>query len=359
MNKKIIAALLMATACTGSSLAQNYKITGTHTGDKSQAVLRYYTQPRQKPDTTAISNGQYVFDGMLPKPGFGEVHIDGMNSHPIYLEGDISIDAAGVVTGGKEQQCLNQWYKRIQPQLQIINSTLAEYNELRQSDKPMPDSIKAHYMNTYQAAMQEMVDILIPCFEEYTDMYFPAYFLNLVQSYLPQEKVLELADEKPVYLELPLMAALNQRIDGWRKQAVGTPFTDLSMADTTGTMRRLSEFVGKGNYVLIDFWASWCGPCRRDMPHVKALYEKYHPKGFDIVGISFDNNHEAWVAAIRKMQLPWHHISDLKGWESLGASTYGIYSIPATLLIAPDGKIAASGLRGEALDQKLAEIYGE
>ena len=95
------------------------------------------------------------------------------------------------------------------------------------------------------------------------------------------------------------------------------------------------------------------------MPHVKALYEKYHPKGFDIVGISFDNNHKAWTAAIKKMELPWHHISDLKGWESLGSSTYGINSIPATLLIAPDGKIAAAGLRGEALDKKLAEIYGE
>ena len=92
------------------------------------------------------------------------------------------------------------------------------------------------------------------------------------------------------------------------------------------------------------------------MPNVKALYEKYKNRGFDIVGLSFDNEAKAWMDAIDKMGLPWHHLSDLKGWKSLAASTYGINSIPATLLIGPDGKIVASGLSTPELDKKLEQL---
>lgn len=92
------------------------------------------------------------------------------------------------------------------------------------------------------------------------------------------------------------------------------------------------------------------------MPNVKALYEKYKNRGFDIVGLSFDNEAKAWTDAIDKMGLPWHHLSDLKGWKSLAASTYGINSIPATLLIGPDGKIVASGLSTPELDKKLEQL---
>ncbi len=358
MNKKLITALLIATTGASATFAQEYTLTGTAPEGITEVVLHHYSAPRQKPDTVAVNAGTFVISGKADGNIFGELEVN-KKFYPVILEGTLTFDVDNKITGTREQQCLHQWLTRIKPTAEKAASIMNEYNELRQSGKPISDSLHTHYSERYMACVNEVLGILKPCFPEYTDMKFPAYFLYQFSAYMDREELLALADEEPVYLEQPLMAALNQRIDGWRKQAVGIPFTDLSMADTTGTMRRLSEFVGKGNYVLIDFWASWCGPCRRDMPHVKALYEKYHPKGFDIVGISFDNNHKAWVSAIRKMQLPWHHISDLKGWESLGASTYGIYSIPATLLIAPDGKIAASGLRGEALDKKLAEIYGE
>ena len=144
-----------------------------------------------------------------------------------------------------------------------------------------------------------------------------------------------------------------------KQKMIGKQFTDLEEADVNGEMHKLSEYVGKGRWVLVDFWASWCGPCRAELPNVVANYEKYHDKGFDIVGLSFDKSKDAWVRAISDLQMPWIHLSDLKGWQSVASSVYNIRSIPASLLIDPKGKIVAVDLRGELLGEKLKEIFGE
>ena len=112
-------------------------------------------------------------------------------------------------------------------------------------------------------------------------------------------------------------------------------------------------------YVLIDFWASWCGPCRAEMPNVTACYEKYHAKGLDIVAISFDTNKDAWLRAISTMKMPWVHLSDLAGWNSLGAKTYDIKGIPANILLDGEGNVIDIDLRDYMLEEKLAEIFGE
>jgi peroxiredoxin len=138
----------------------------------------------------------------------------------------------------------------------------------------------------------------------------------------------------------------------------GTAVKDLQEPDTLGQMHRLSEHVGRGNYVLIDFWASWCGPCMMEMPNVKANFEKYKAKGFNVVGLSFDRNADAWKKAIVEKGLNWTHLSDLKFWQTIAAQTYGIRSIPSSILCDPTGKIIALDLRGEKLGNKLKEIYG-
>jgi thiol-disulfide isomerase/thioredoxin len=128
------------------------------------------------------------------------------------------------------------------------------------------------------------------------------------------------------------------------------------MADTLGTMHKLSEYVGNGHWLFVDFWASWCGPCRAEMPNVVAAYEKFHTKGLEIVGISLDGQKEPWVKAIASLNMPWVHLSDLKAWESLVTKIYKINAIPDNLLIDPLGKIVARDLRGEDLHAKLAEL---
>ena len=138
----------------------------------------------------------------------------------------------------------------------------------------------------------------------------------------------------------------------------GMEAPDIALADRDGNIRRLSDLRGK--VVLIDFWASWCRPCRMENPNVVRMYEQYHDKGFEIFSVSLDNNREAWLRAITDDHLSWpNHVSDLRGWSSAGGKLYGISSIPATVLVDRNGIILARNLRGVQLENKLQELFAE
>lgn len=136
----------------------------------------------------------------------------------------------------------------------------------------------------------------------------------------------------------------------------GMEAPDIEMTDTQGNIRHLSDLRGK--VVLIDFWASWCRPCRMENPNVVRLYRLYHYKGFEVFSVSLDNNRDAWLKAIEDDHLTWpNHVSDLRGWSSAAGRLYGIQSIPATVLLDRDGKVLARNLRGQELENKLKEIF--
>lgn len=153
-----------------------------------------------------------------------------------------------------------------------------------------------------------------------------------------------------------LVMNLVKKFEEGRKLAIGQEAPEISLPNPDGEIVKLSSL--RGNYVLIDFWAAWCKPCRAENPNVVRMYNEYSSENFEIYGVSLDKTKEAWLKAIEQDVVPWIHVSDLKYWQSEAARLYNVGAIPATFLIDPEGKIIAKNLRGPSLEAKLKEIFG-
>ena len=241
-----------------------------------------------------------------------------------------------------DMNALEDEYAEIARNAQDPNLTAAQRDEI----KSQLTGFEAKY---YQAVKNSISDNLGNNFGLYNlcnnyYYYTPEELAPILESYIasfPTNKRLQLIKE---HNDLVL------------ETSTGKQYKDFEMADINGDMHKISEYVAINKVTLIDFWASWCGPCRAEMPTVKAAYEAYKSKGFGIVGISLDSNKKAWTASIDNMGLEWPQLSDLKGWHSAAAKLYGVNSIPATILVAQDGTILARNIRGEEIQAKLAEL---
>ncbi len=352
--KKI--SLALCTLLALPMMAQKYAITGkVPIGTKT--VYLQQIGSRQQPDSVAVKDGSFSFTGESDKL-FAYVIADKKEAVTVVLDGNVTVDFEGdKATGTAENEALSAWSTRFKTPMEAYQGAMKEYYGYRQSGKEVPDSVMARIEKVSNESEDQMIALTKQCCMENKQMKFPAIFLSQMASTMDKADVIKLAEEgNPAYMETSVMERVKGAIAGWKRQLPGTQFTDIELADVNGANHKLSEYVGNGKYVLIDFWASWCGPCRRSMPEVKKVYDAYKDKGFEIVGLSFDNDKEAWTGAIKKLELPWIHLSDLKGWDSLAGRTYGINSIPATLLVGPDGKIIASGLSAEQVGEKLKEL---
>lgn len=356
------------------ALAQDegFVIEGQLEGFEAEKVYLFKPDPSGGMDTlaqSAVTNGSFTLEGRVEEPSLTVLSTGGMNGLPLFVE-NTSIQIGGElvnpdVSGSESHDEL----KKIQRLSSERNAVMDKFSALRLEYEKAA-------MNKDTAAIQEMrarFEELGTAYQETEKDYIErlkAYLKTQLPGYVTPYAILSSFNEPdpgeflPVYKKFPeevkqstWAKVLKEKLDASSATAIGEKAPEITGENPEGKEISLSGM--KGKLTLIDFWASWCGPCRQENPNVVKLYEAYHPKGFNILGVSLDKDAESWKKAIADDQLEWEHVSDLKGWNSELSAPYSVRAIPFTVLIDENGTIIAKNLRGRALEEKVAEILGD
>lgn len=370
----LLAATVILTSC-GEKETTNYTISGKYPVDLSEGkeiVLMKYNRGQATPlDTTVLdSEGNFEFKGNANEEMFAFIQLGDRKGVFLFLDSGsnekFDITPGQFVSYTVEGSKTN---KQIKDLIDIHNkyySQLMQVNEQALNQYGDPQTMPEEEFNKIQMQMMTLEEQRTGALIEYINASEPSLAPFMAVSVLIPDMNFEVLDAcykklkenntaeifmsaiEPAYQQFKMMD------EAAKTTAVGMQMPEIELADTTGKLVKLSSF--KGKYVLVDFWASWCKPCRQENPNNVNIYNKFKGKGFEIVGVSLDDNKQAWEKAIQQDGLPWVHISDLKAWDTPLTKQFGFNGIPFTILVSPKGEILARGLRGAALEAKLNEV---
>jgi Peroxiredoxin len=362
LMKKIIyvfaVASLSALACTGGNA---YKITGIVNGAANGDTV--YIQNRVnrefvKIDSAIITDGKFIFNGKQDST---------VNRYITYMKGDRKYYADFFLENGDISLTLgetdsivgtpsNDTYHAFKSKMNAVNAKMEAVYSSMQSPT-LSEEQRKEKTSEMNALEKSMTETIAQTIDENIGNAVGLHLLKAYNYYIEYDKLGEVLAKVPAkYQKNEDIIRLNDLVKTAKATSVGQKFVDFSMLTPEGKPIKLSDYAGKGKYVLVDFWASWCGPCRQEMPNLVKAYAQYKSKGFEIVGVSLDRDGKSWTGGIQKLNITWPQMSDLKYWDCQGSKLYAIRSIPHTVLLDKDGKIIARGLHGEELQAKLAEL---
>ncbi len=361
----ITVAVCMLHACTKHT---GYTINGTVSDtDGQKVVLKKIVNIDSDPvsmDSCTVKNGKFEMKGNVECPEYCILYIGNngplmffVENSPINIEINSDKIQDSKVTGSKETDLLVEFSTGMKDFETRISKVNDDYMSLKLSGTTDVEKEKG-YLSQMDQIRQERVDYMKRFAQEHPNSIFTAVLVDSNLSYYVSGDQMEAyangfdgANAKSRWVQnIKEKAAVAKRL------SEGQPFPDITLSSPDGQSVALSDYAGKGKYVLIDFWASWCRPCRMANPHVVKLYNQYKDKGFEIVGVSLDKTKADWLKAIEDDGLTWPQMSDLKFWQSAAVKLYNVTSIPYTILLDKDGKILAKNLPPDALNAKLAEL---
>lgn len=308
-------------------------------------------------DSTKIENGKFTFKGACDSVRVVFIACELPNEEslrePFVLEnGDItiSVDKQVVTIGGTEQNSLLQKY------METKNKLYEEAEEVYKSfnDSAATDAERAAFENKMSGFEKQITANDIKFATEHANTVVGNYvFGSSFFGMTVEEKEQIVSLMTPETKAIQRMAEIIAAIEVEKTTSKGQKFTEIELPDMQGNKLALSSLIGKTDFVLVDFWASWCGPCMKSLPELKALYAKYKGAKLEILGVSLDEDTADWVNTVKEQQISWKHISDLKGWKNEGAAKYAVRSIPATVLIDKNGVIVGRNLKISEIEAML------
>lgn len=315
-----------------------------------------------KVDSTSITNGKFKFEGETEHSALRFLTLGDndkkVRSIVIVEPGQVNVtyDSTFHITGSAINETYSDFNLK-QRDLTTKTRSLSNQYNAAMADETMTESLDAELKSAYEKVDEESKVLNYNFIKSNVDNELGQYlFMTSYSMFNPdqQKEILDMTDDE--YKSKKNIKRIVDRLEAMGNVAEGKEFVDFTMKNPKGEYVSLSDYVGKDKYVFVDFWASWCGPCRDEMPNVVNAYNKYKNKGFEIVGVSLDKDEDKWNQGIKDLNMTWPQMSDLKLWESEVVGLYAIQSIPHTVLLDKEGKIIAKNLRGEELDAKLAEL---